>query len=155
MIPYRYMEKLALGRGVLDHNDPVFSGEAGTAEHLAHEVAHCILIGWRPFNGMEKAVGLTLRMDHDKGEAEEALVLASEEVTLRGLGIVGYDRGGARKAAAVQDVRTKVFNKAWGSPAARLLGLKVLRYIGRRCGCYRSGLSKTPAVRRIVMGGGL
>lgn len=141
LIGYADMERLAKHLNVFEEDCP-FSGPEGVVEHLAHEVGHAMSLGWRPFRGMEQAVGLTLSMDRTPAQARrnEALVLAAEAIVLPRLGIhyrEEYAGQTMRDAAEVQGVPDKVYWRMFGSKAARELGVRVLRYLGRRAGAGR------------------
>lgn len=142
---HRYMERLAREWWVWNPDEAVLNDEDGMVEHLVHETAHALSMGVTPAPGMEMKAGDAIgRLTPEAACAEEALVLAAEEVTLRGLGIYAYGYADGGLAADVQGVDSAIFEEAWGSDRARLLGLKVLRYLGRRSGCYRSGRKDMP-----------
>lgn len=67
-------------------------------------------------------------------------LLAAEAVVLPRLGIHFEERTPGmtlRAAAEVQGVPDQVFWRAFGSSAARELGMRMLHYLLRRCGCGR------------------
>jgi hypothetical protein len=90
-------------------DDPVFEGDSGLVEHLAHEVGHALSLGLTPSRGIDKAIALTLNdLPRYDQILEEALVLAAEAVALPRLGVHFAE-----------------------------LGVRVLRYMGRRAGAGR------------------
>jgi hypothetical protein len=122
--------------------DPIFDGDRGLVEHLAHEVGHALSLGLAIGPGIAKAIDLTLRRDCSprKQIREEALVLAAEAVALPRLGVSFSENFAGqtlRDAAEVQGVPDRDYWRAFGSKAARELGVRVLRYMGRRAGCGR------------------
>jgi len=122
--------------------DPIFEGDRGMVEHLAHEIGHALSLGLEIGKGVAKAIDITLRRDcsQRKQVREEALVLAAEAVALPRLGVSFKEHTPGltmRDAAEVQGVPDKVYWNAYGSKAARELGVRVLRYIGRRAGAGR------------------
>lgn len=130
----RLFEHLRLG----SLEDPIFDGAMGLVEHLAHEIGHALSLGLVIGPGIDKAIALTLS-DRSKPVQirEEALVLAAECVALPRLG-VHFDEHTPgltmRDAGEVQGVPDKVFWRAFGSRAARELGMRVLHYLLRRSG---------------------
>ncbi|WP_298625078.1 hypothetical protein [uncultured Zoogloea sp.] len=122
--------------------DPIFEGDRGLVEHLAHEIGHALSLGLEIGLGINKAIDITLRRDCSprKQIREEALVLAAEAIALPRLGVhfsESYPGQTLRDAAEVQGVPNRDYWRAFGSKAARQLGVRVLRYIGRRAGCGR------------------
>lgn len=123
--------------------DPIFEGDKGLVEHLAHEVGHALSLGLEIGPGIDKAIALTLSgRSKPRQIGNEALVLAAEAVTLPRLGVhFEEDHAGQtlRDAAEVQGVPDRVYWRAFRSEAARELGVRVLRYLGRRGGAGRRG----------------
>lgn len=121
--------------------DPIFDGDRGMVEHLAHEIGHALTLGLEVRRGVSRAVALTLDGFSKTYQIHnEALVLASEMVALPRLGVhFEEDTPGLtmRDAAEDQGVPDLVFWRAIRSRVARELGIRVLRYIGRRAGAGR------------------
>ena len=119
--------------------DPIFEGDRGLVEHLAHEIGHALSLGLEIGLGINKAIDITLRRDCSprKQIREEALVLASEMVALPRLGITfEEDEPGQtmRDAAEVQGVPDRIFWAEFGSQEARELGMRVLHFLLRQGG---------------------
>lgn len=136
------VQRLFARLGLNTAEDPIFEGDRGLVEHLAHEIGHALSLGLAIGPGVNKAIDLTLMRDcsHRKQIREEALVLAAEAVALPRLGVRFEEHTPGltmRDAAEVQGVPDKVYWRAFGSKAARELGVRVLRYMGRRAGAGR------------------
>lgn len=132
---------LRLGLGRTGGGSPIFEDNDGLVESLAHEVGHALSLGLLPSRGVETAIHVSLgNLSKRRQNREEALVLAAEAVVLPRLGIHFDERTPGmtlRDAAEVQGVPDQVFWRAFGSSAARELGMRVLHYLLRRCGCGR------------------
>lgn len=118
--------------------DPIFDGDRGLVEHLAHEVGHALSLRIPPSRDIANAVALTLGdLPRKRAVREEALVLASEMVALPRLGITfEEDEPGQtmRDAAEVQGVPDRIFWAEFGSQEARELGMRVLHFLLRQGG---------------------
>lgn len=130
--------------GLSTSDGPIFEGDRGLVEHLAHEIGHALSLGLAIGPGVTKTINITLIHDCSphKRIREEALVLAAEAITLPRLGVHFEEHTPGltmRDAAEVQGVPDKVYWRAFGSKAARQLGVRVLRYMGRRAGAGRRG----------------
>lgn len=128
--------------GLNTTEDPIFEGDRGLVEHLAHEIGHAISLGLAIGPGVDKAIEITLMRDCSpcKQIREEALVLAAEAITLPRLGVhfEEHEPGQTmRDAAEVQGVPDHIYWTAFGSRDAAALGVRVLRYLGRRAGAGR------------------
>lgn len=135
------VQRLFARLGLNTAEDPIFEGDRGLVEHLAHEIGHALSLGLTPSRGVDKAIALTLNGLPKRGQIlEEALVLAAEAVTLPRLGVhfEEHEPGQTmRDAAEVQGVPDHIYWTAFGSRDAAELGVRVLRYLGRRAGCGR------------------
>ena len=136
------MRRLFERLGLNTLEDPIFEGDRGLVEHLAHEIGHALSLGLEIGPGVSTAIEITLMRDCSphKQIREEALVLAAEAITLPRLGVRFEEHTPGltmRDAAEVQGVPDKVYWRAFGSKAARQLGVRVLRYMGRRAGAGR------------------
>lgn len=118
----RLFERLGLD-GLNSPGGPIFDGDNGLVEHLAHEVGHALSLGLVPSQGVETAINLSLGdLSKRRQIREEALVLAAEAVVLPRLGIHFEENTPGmtlRDAAEVQGVPDQVFWRAFGSSAAR------------------------------------
>lgn len=95
-----------LGLDGLD-SGPIFEGDHGLVEHLAHEVGHALSLGLHPSRGVETAIHVSLGdLSKRRQNREETLVLAAEAVVLPRLGIHFEERTPGmtlRDAAEVQE----------------------------------------------------
>ena len=108
-------------------------------ESVVHEVAHAISLGVPVECGVTFASHDALRpLGYTALVRNEALTLASEQYTLRALGLdyVGFDD--IADEAKRQGVKRDNFERVWGSKEALDLGQRVMRFIGRRLGRGRS-----------------
>ncbi len=107
-------------------------------ESLVHEVAHAISLGVPVERGVTYMIHAALRpLGHTALVYNEGLTLASEQHTLRALG-VACDREDLAGEADRQGVSKGVFGSLLGSKEALDLGQRVTRFIGRRLGRGRS-----------------
>ena len=108
-------------------------------ESLVHEVAHAISLGVPVEAGVTYAIHDALRpLGNTALVRNEALTLASEQHTLRALGVDYVDKAGISCEASRQGVKRADFEFVWGSKEALDLGQRVTRFIGRRLGRGRS-----------------
>jgi hypothetical protein len=113
-------------------------GSDSLVESLVHEVAHALSLGVPVECGVSILVqAALLPLDHTALVYNEGLSLASEQHTLRALGIE-CDREDLADEAKRQGVSEGVFDSLWGSKEALDLGQRVTRFIGRRLGRGRS-----------------
>lgn len=108
-------------------------------ESVAHEVAHAMSLGVPVERGVTYAVHDALRpLGYTALVRNEALTLASEQHTLRALGVAYVEFDDLADEAKRQGVKRANFDLVWGSKEALDLGQRVTRFIGRRLGRGRS-----------------
>lgn len=113
-------------------------GSDTLVESLVHEVAHALSLGVPVERGVTFMIHAALRpLGHTALVYNEGLTLASEQHTLRALG-VECDHEDLADEADRQGVSKGVFGSLWGSKEALDLGQRVTRFIGRRLGRGRS-----------------
>lgn len=108
-------------------------------ESVVHEVAHAMSLGVPVEQGVTYAIHDALRPQGITALIRnEALTLASEQHTLRALGVEYVRFDDFADESRRQGVKRRDFDCVWGSKEALDLGQRVTRFIGRRLGRGRS-----------------
>jgi hypothetical protein len=128
--------KLDLARGCelarrfnLSTTEPLlFEGDLARVEHLVHEVTHGISLNLPIERGVDLVVSDTLLESDDSGLEEEALILATESVLFKWLGIE-IDQADLDDAAQIQGVEVIELHQKQKSHAATDLAHRVLSWL--------------------------